>query len=106
MALAGLFNELVDIYKFFKQKNDYGEEVTYREKVFSTRAKVGHIGGSRSVINNEIQTPYTKNFVLRIYAPVFDDSYIKYQDKFYRVISIDTDREMQQKVVITELVNE
>lgn len=106
MAFAGLFNELVDIYKFFKEKNDYGEEVTCREKIFSTRAKVGHAGGSRTVINNEIMTPYLKNFVLRIYAPVFDDSYIKYKGKFYQVISIDEDRTMQQKVVVAALVNE
>lgn len=106
MAFAGLFNEQVEIYKFFTIKNKYGEEVTDREKVFSTRAKVGHIGGSRTVINNEIQTPYMKNFVVRIYVPVFDDSYIKYKDKFYRVVSIDENREMQQKVIIAELVNE
>lgn len=106
MAYAGIFNEPIEIYKFFTEKNKYGEDVTVREKVFSTRAKVGHIGGSRSVINNEIQVPYMKNFVVRIYAPVFDDSYIKYRGKFYRVESIDEDKEMQQKVVITQLVNE
>lgn len=106
MAFAGLFNEPIEVYKFFTQKNDYGEEVTYREKVFSTRAKVGHISGSRTVINNEIQTPYVKNFVCRIYVPVFDDSFIKYEGKFYRVISIDTNKDLQQKVVIGEIVNE
>lgn len=106
MAFAGLFNEPVEIYRFFTVKNKYGEEVTDREKVFSTRAKVSHAGGSRSLINNEIQTPYIKTFVLRIYVPCFDDSWIKYRDKFYRVTSIDEDKAMQQKVVIAEEVNE
>lgn len=106
MAFAGLFNEPIEIYKFFRVKNDYGEEVVDREKIFSTRAKVGHTSGSRTVINNEIQYPYIRNFVLRIYAPVFEECYIKYKKKFYRVIGIDEDREMQQKVVIAEEVNE
>lgn len=106
MAFAGLFNEPIEVYKFFTEKNEYGEEITIRNKVFSTRAKVGHIGGSRTVINSEIQTPYMKNFVVRIYVPVFDDSFIKYNGKFWRVTSIDEDKELQQKVVITEIVNE
>lgn len=103
---AGFLNEEVEIYDIVSSRNDYGEQVDDRAKVYSTRAKVGHAGGSRSVINNEIVTPYSKNFVLRIYVPVTDTSWIKYLGKFYRVVSIDVDKASQSQTIITELVNE
>lgn len=104
MAFAGLFNEPVEIYDFTKTKSTYGVVTETITKVYETRAKVGHIGGSRQVINNEIETPYSKNFVMRIYVPVTDTSWVKYDGKYYRVTSIDTDRALQQKVVVTEQV--
>lgn len=103
---AGFLKEKIEIYGFQKTRNEYGEEVEERTLLYTTRAKVGHVGGSRSVINSEIQTPYTKRFVLRIYVPIYDDSWIKYKDKYYRVTSIDKDLDMQQQVIDTEIVNE
>lgn len=103
---AGLLNECIEIWDFTSTKDSKG--VVREEKYLSyqTRAKIGHTGGSRSVINDEIATPYTKNFVMRIYVPVNDTSWIKYDGKFYRVTSIDADKSMQQKVITTVLVQE
>jgi len=106
MAWAGLFNEKVEIYDFVKSKDEYGKITEERKLTYTTRAKVGHVSGSRSVINSEITTPYVKNFVLRIYVPVSDDSWIKYQDKYYRVTSIDKNKELQQQVITGEIVEE
>lgn len=106
MPFAGFFNEPVQIYDIVSVRNDFGEQVDERELVYETRAKVGHVGGSRTVINSEITTPYSKNFVLRIYVPVTDTSWIKYQDKFYRVTSIDVDKATQSQTIITQIVNE
>lgn len=106
MAYAGLFNEKVEIYDFQKTKSDTGVIKSNMQLIYTTRAKVGHIGGSRTIINEEIVTPYSKNFVLRMYVPVTDTSWIKYEGKYYRVTSIDKDKAMQQQVVITELVQE
>lgn len=106
MAWAGLFNEKVEIYDFVKSKDDYGVITEEMDLVYTTRAKVGHVSGSRSVINSEITTPYVKNFVLRIYVPVNDDSWIKYEGKYYRVTSIDKNKELQQQVITGDLVEE
>ena len=106
MAFAGIFNEPVEIYDFVKTKSSQGIITESMELVYSTRARVSHTGGSRTVINDEITTPYSKNFVLRIYVPVTDTSWIKYENKNYRVTSIDKDRENQQQVITTQLVEE
>jgi hypothetical protein len=106
MAWAGVFNEKVEIYDLVKSKNEYGIITEERELTYTTRAKVGHVSGSRSVINSEITTPYIKNFVLRIYVPLKDDSWIKYEDKYYRVTSINKNKELQQQVITGEIVEE
>lgn len=106
MAYAGLFKEPIEIYDMTSTINDYGERKNTLTKTYSTRAKVSHNSGSRTVIDQEIQTPYIKTFVVRIYVPVLDTSWILYEGKYYRVTSIDTDKDLQQKVIICEIVNE
>ena len=101
---AGLLNEPIQIYDFTKTKSSYGVVSDVLTLAYETRAKVSHIGGSRQVINGEIETPYSKNFVVRIYVPIKDTSWIKYDGKYYRVTSIDRDKAMQQTVVITQEV--
>ena len=103
---AGLLKECIEIWDVASVKNDYGEMKETRSLAYSTRAKVGHIGGSRAVINNEIQTPYQKNFVVRVYVPVSDTSWVKYEGKYYRVTSIDTNKDLKEKILVCELVNE
>lgn len=103
---AGLLNEKIEIYEIEYVRDDYGAAKGTPKLIYTTRAKVGHISGSRTVINSEIQTPYSKNFVMRIYVPITDTCWIKYEGKYYRVLSIDEDKHIQQKVVVTEIVNE
>ena len=103
---AGQLNEIISIYDKTTTKTSYGVITDSLTLSFSTRAKVGHISGSRQVINNEIVTPYTKNFVVRNYVPVKDTSLVKYKDKYYQVTSIDENRDLQQKIIIAELIQE
>jgi SPP1 family predicted phage head-tail adaptor len=103
---AGVLTEKIEIYDFVTSKSDIGVISETRNLIYTTRAKVGHVSGSRTVINNEITIPYTKNFVIRYYVPITDTCWIKYNDKFYRVMSIDKDPEMQQQIIIGELVEE
>lgn len=103
---AGLLDEVVDIMRYDDIRNEYGEVQKELSKEYSTRAKVIHLSGSRTVRNDEIQIPYMKTFVFRYHAPIREDNLIKWQDNLWRVQSIDRDRHMQQCVVITEIVNQ
>lgn len=124
MAFAGKFDEKIYVYNFQRGKNEYGEEVDYSPLAYSyaveynsytatayctyypTRAQVVYTGGARNVINNEIQTPYTKNFIIRNYVPITDESWILWNDRYYRVTSLDESRKNQEITVNSELVNE
>lgn len=105
MAYAGLFNEQVDIMKYTPSTNEYGEVTRTLVKEYTLRAKVIHLSGSRTLRNDEVQIPYSKTFVLRYHAPIREDNLIRWDDKLWRVQSIDHDRNLQQVVVITEIVN-
>ena len=124
MAWSGRLNEPIAVYNFKSGKNEYGEEVDYSPLSYSyavaydpnnlysyctyytTRAQVVYKGGSRAVINNEIETPYSKAFIVRNYVPINDESWIKWKDKFYRVTSLEESRQYQEITVNTLLVNE
>lgn len=103
---AGLLNEVIDIMKYAPSTNEYGEVTKTLMREYTTRAKVIHLSGSRTVRNDEIQYPYSKTFVLRFHAPITEDNLISWQGHLWRVLSIDRDRNMQQCVVMTEIVNE
>ena len=103
---AGLLKEKIEVLKYVKTTNDYGETIDTLHKEYECRAKVIRASGARQVINHEIQYPYNKTFVIRIHVPIHEDNFIRWQNKLYRILSIDRDRDMQQTVVQTEIVNE
>ena len=124
MAFAGKLNEPIKVWNFKRGKNEFGEEVDYSPLNYSeytaydpddtesnctyydTRAKVIYTGGIRNVLNNEVQTPYTKSFIVRAYVPVTDESWISWKDTYYRVTSFDISREYNEITITTEKVNE
>lgn len=103
---AGTLNEVIEIYRYDKLPNEYGETVVVKTKVRDCRAKVAHLSGSRVMRNDEIMYPYSKQFIIRIHEDIDEDMLIKWKGHFYRVLSIDADREKQWKNIITEIVNE
>ena len=104
MAWSGRLNEPIEIYDIVTRRNAFGEDERDMEKIYETRAQVIYTGGSRVNINSEMQVPYTKRFIMRIYVPITETSWIKWKDRFYEVTSIEESREYQEKSVTTQLV--
>lgn len=103
---AGILNEKIEVYTLQKVKDEFGQEVTTPLLAHTYRAGVSHNSTSRTVINSEIQYPYTKFFICRIYADITENDWIKYDDKFYRILSIEENRALQNKRIDVEVVNE
>lgn len=104
--IAGRLNEVVRIYNVESTVNDYGERIEEYVLSMTTRARVDYNSGNRSNENSEIVFNYQKTFNVRSYAPVVDTSHIEWQDKMYRVLSVEKRREYNDIVVIAELINE
>ena len=103
---AGLLNEIIEIWRPFIYKNEVGASTTVWKKDEILRANVKHNNMNRSVQVNEVFYDQTKIFTVRRYVDIDENCRIKYQDKFYRIISIDSNRELNQKTIICDRINE
>lgn len=103
---AGKLTEQIEIFTPIITKNDVGEQATEYKLKLSTKANVQHNKGNRDIENNEVVYNYSRTFEVRIYVDVSEFDRIKWKNKYYRILDIDTNKELQQITILTELVNE
>ena len=103
---AGLLNKIIHIYRPTTTKNEYGEQVQHYVHHKQARARVGYAGGSRNNSNNEIIYSYSKSFKVWHYVDIQETDYIMYNNKKWRIISIEPIPERNEKIINTELINE
>ena len=104
--IAGKLTELIEIYSPHITVNDVGEKSTEYVLKNTTKANVIHNKGSRDIENDEIVYKYQKTFEVRIYVDVGEFDRIKWGSKYYRILDIDTNKELQKITIQTEVVNE
>ena len=92
---AGLLNEVIEVWREVKTKNEYGANKIEYQKAYSTRAKVEHSSGVKEINEHELLTHYD----------IRDTDRIKWYDTFYQVLSVEPDRDKQHKVIEAEKVN-
>ncbi len=103
---AGLLREKIGLKSATVTRDDYGAEVTtYGDPVY-TRARVVFRSGRRGDINNEVQNPYTVEFVIRTNQAVNPKMLITWNGNDYRIITINYEKYKQQQVIVGEVVNE
>ena len=103
---AGKLSERIKVYTPVITINDVGEQSTEYKLKLSTKANVKFNKGSRDIENNGVVYNYERTFEMRIYVDVKDFDRVKWKDKFYRILDIDTNKELQQITILGELVNE
>lgn len=104
--IAGRLNEIIKIYHPTVTTNDYGEASEEYKLSYTTRAKVDHNSGTRTIENDEIVFDYNKTFTVRSYVPVTDVDRIEWQGKMYRILTTQQRREYNDIMITTELINE
>lgn len=105
---AGLLKDIIEIYKPQITINDVGEQTTEYVFSYSTRAKKIHNGGSRTVENYENVYPYRKEITVRIFEDIDDFDRIKIwgSPRWYKILEIELNHDLQQKTLIIERVDE
>ena len=103
---AGRLNELIEIWYLDVKTSEFGDTTESWKFSSNARAMVDHTAGSLNIENFEIFNAYNKSFTVRFHTDVHDTDRIKYNGKFYRIITIDIDRPKQIKIIQTELINE
>ena len=97
---SGLLKDKILFQRQTVTTDEYGHEITTYTDAFETRADVVWNNGNRIVSNEEIFYENTVSFIVRYYSPVEDTMRIKYQDKLYRIISINPDKEIYYRKII------
>ena len=103
---AGLLNEVIEIYRPVITESPYGDTETTWQLHYATRAGVIYNAGSRITENQEIFYPTNRTFIVRHYVPVTEPMRIKFDGKYYQIISINPNKVYHNKEIYTELVNE
>lgn len=103
---AGILKEKIEIWEPTVIETEFGDSKTTYSVFYTTRAHVIHGSGSRTNENNEIFYPTNKTFIVRNYVPVTEPMQIKFEGKFYRILSIISNKYYNDKEIYTELVNE
>ena len=104
--IAGQLNDNIEIYSSYLTKNEIGEQVEEWIMKNKTKARIIHNSGSRSIENYEIVYNYVRTFQVRIYVDVNELDRIKWDNRFYRILNIDKDKERQLITITTEIINE
>lgn len=103
---AGLFKELISIYKPELSTNEYGEQIQEYVKCKDTKSQVKYNNGNRGIENDEVVSNYVKTFIVRHYIELNENYLIEWNKQRYRILSIDYNKQYQYKQVIAELINE
>lgn len=103
---AGILDNVIELYNPTYQDTGYGHKDEVYNLFYTTRANIKYNTGSRTNDNDEIFYAVNQTFTVRYYVPVTEIMRIKHDGKFYRIISIEPSKELNQKTIITELVNE
>jgi SPP1 family predicted phage head-tail adaptor len=103
---AGLLRDTIEIQKRIIDKDDFGSDVETFQHYLSTKAQVIYSSGKRNISNNEITYNYNVTFVIRYCVDISESMRINFDEKYYRILSIEPDRHFNKKIVITELINE
>lgn len=103
---AGVLKDTIVIFRQASERNSAGEEVVSYERAETIRAQVKRTAQSRTQQNEETIFPARKTFIVRLYHQIPELSRVEHEGKMYRILSIDDDRDFQQKVIDTELIQD
>ena len=103
---AGLLDTEVKILRPEITRNAFGEQEEEYKDHYTTKARVLHNSGRRSVENGEILHSYEKTVEVWKYVDVVETDFIEFDGKQYRILSIEDDKTQQKKIITIELIND
>ena len=105
---AGAYKYNIAVQRQEVTTSAYGSDKVEWHTLCNTKAGVEYLNGGREIENHEIFFSWQIKFILHSYVPVQDEDRIAFDGKYYRILSIQPQKETtrNQITVITELINE
>lgn len=89
MRRAGNLRDNLDLYAPEVIRNDFGEQTTVFNKVYSCRCSIDEKSGSRIVDTGEIVNTLDITFIVRLHIPVTYDMQVHYKGCKFKINFID-----------------
>jgi hypothetical protein len=103
---SALLKDRIDIYELITETTKVGTvRQTYVFK-YSARACVQFKGENQVVSEGEVFFPITTNFIVRSHVPVVETDRIYFDNKKWKILSIDKNKYYNDKNILCTLVNE
>ena len=104
---AGNLTEVIRVESKVNQKNEYGADSKRWETFISkTKAEVKYESGDLVNQVNEIVHTQKVAFIVRIYHQITPDMRIVWENRKYRILSLEPNKKLQSLTIKTELINE
>lgn len=103
---AGLLTEIIHFQESQLQRDELGGLSDDWVDMFSKRADVKFASGSRKLVNGEVFNPLAITCKIRYCREVHEKMILTYEERKYKIISINRDRKQQCTIIQAELINE
>ena len=102
---AGLLRYTIQFYASKEERGEYGSAKQTYELEKTCRAYVKFNSGTKTVENSEIMNIYNTTFKIRR-TNVDYKWRVKYEDRYYNILSVNDDLKDQSTTIIAEVINE
>lgn len=103
---AGLLNEFIIIKRSNVTISESGQKVSSYERVTRTRSRVIYVNGDRTEKNKDIVWTTNLKFEIWDYVDVKEQDIVEFDDKEYRIKSVEHDKVQQKKIIYVEKITE
>lgn len=103
---SALLKHPIEIYELITTKTEYGTIKTTYELKYETKAHIMFNSENQVISEGEVWFPTNRTFVVRSYVPVTETDHIKYDNKWWRILSINKNDYYANTEIYTTLIND
>ena len=103
---SALLKHPIEIYALVTTKTQYGTIKTEYTKKYDTRSHIIFNSENQVISEGEIFYPINRTFVVRSYVPVTETDRIKWDNKWWKILSINKNDYYGNIEIMTTIVNE
>ena len=102
---SALLKHPIDIYELVVSKTEYGTIQSSYTLKYHTRSYIKFNSENMTVSEGEVFYPITRTFIVRAYVPVVETDRIKWDDKWWSILSINKNKYYNNTEIQATLVN-
>lgn len=103
---AAILKTPIEIHALTTTKTEYGTIQTSYALKYSTKSHVKFGSEQQVVSEGEVLFPVVLTFIVRAYVPVIETDRIKYDDKWWKIVSINKNIYYNDIEIVCQLVND